>query len=61
MRHTLKIVVVSILAILGGCVAVAIYIVVAVNHQTAANTLNQQLQLSDGTRLRVKGDTHRRP
>src|SRR5215467_7947812 len=56
MRHTLKIVVVSILAIPGGCVAVARYIVVAVNHQIAANTLNQQLQLSDGTQLRVKGD-----
>jgi hypothetical protein len=55
MRSPVKIVVVLIVAILGICALLAIYIVVAVNRQIAANTLNKQLQLSDGALLRVKG------
>jgi hypothetical protein len=50
MRRTLKILVVPVLAILGMCAAFAIYIAVVENHRIAANTLNQQLQLSDGDR-----------
>jgi len=55
MRRTLKIVVVLIVATLGIFAVLAIYVLVAVNDQIAAKTLNKQLQLSDGALLRVKG------